>query len=259
MAQEKVRIRFQKRGDLRLVSHHDLLRCFERMLRRAQLPYCSTKGFNPKPRLVFALSLGLGIIGLDEVVELELDAPVADVQERLQKQAPAGLVIMSVKSIPPRLTAQVRSVTYGIPIPPLERDAAERRIESLLNSSECRVQRTRPEPRSVDIRPYLRELRILHDVLEIRTWVTPYGTARPDEVLSLLGLGDLLAQGAVLERTALELIDESAPVGTSGDEPVSGAPPASAVITTSAPGNAACPATAFADGLLAGAQPEGNA
>ena len=73
MVRDKVRIRFRKCGTLRLVSHHDLMRCFERMLRRAALPYHSTEGFNPKPRLIFALSLGLGIIGCQEVAELELD------------------------------------------------------------------------------------------------------------------------------------------------------------------------------------------
>lgn len=39
---EKVRVRFRKGGDLRLVSHHDLMRTFERMLRRASLPFRST-------------------------------------------------------------------------------------------------------------------------------------------------------------------------------------------------------------------------
>jgi len=34
MVRDKVRIRFRKCGDMRLVSHHDLMRCFERMLRR---------------------------------------------------------------------------------------------------------------------------------------------------------------------------------------------------------------------------------
>ena len=34
----KVRLRFAKNGDLRLVSHHDLMRCLERMIRRAELP-----------------------------------------------------------------------------------------------------------------------------------------------------------------------------------------------------------------------------
>ena len=33
----KYRVRFQKAGDLRLVSHHDLMHCVERMFRRADL------------------------------------------------------------------------------------------------------------------------------------------------------------------------------------------------------------------------------
>jgi len=51
---DKFRIRFRKVGDLRLLSHHDLMRTFERMLRRAGLPFRSTEGFHPKPRMVFA-------------------------------------------------------------------------------------------------------------------------------------------------------------------------------------------------------------
>ena len=39
-------------------------------------------------------------------------------------------------------------------------------------------------------------------------WLTPQGTARPEEVLTLLGVNDLLDAGAVLERARLELTDE---------------------------------------------------
>src|SRR5262245_30862643 len=70
---DKVRLRFRKTGPLRLLSHHDLLRCFERLLRRAGLPVHRTHGFHPHPRLVFALSLPLGVVGCEEVAELELD------------------------------------------------------------------------------------------------------------------------------------------------------------------------------------------
>jgi hypothetical protein len=47
--------------------------------------------------------------------------------------------------------------------------------------------------------------------LEVGLWLTPAGTARPDEVLTLLGLADLLDAGVVLERTRLELHDEVSP------------------------------------------------
>jgi hypothetical protein len=46
-------------------------------------------------------------------------------------------------------------------------------------------------------------------------WLTPQGTARPDELLGVLGLQELVAAGAVLERARLELADETptTPVG----------------------------------------------
>src|SRR5437879_13282810 len=101
MVRDKLRIRFKKHSDLRLISHHDLMQCFERMLRRAALPFHSTEGFNPKPRLVFALSLALGVVGREEVVELELDAfvPPEEIHARLVQQAPAGLELLSVRRL----------------------------------------------------------------------------------------------------------------------------------------------------------------
>src|SRR5262249_33276840 len=116
----KVRIRFRKGGDLRLVSHHDLMTCFERMLRRAALPFRRTEGFNPRPRLAFALSLALGIVGAEEVVELELGAelPPEAIHARLARQAPPGLEIISVRAIDRKTRAQVRGVTYRVPLTP---------------------------------------------------------------------------------------------------------------------------------------------
>ena len=72
----KVRLRFAKCGDLRLVSHRDIMRCLERMLRRARIPIALTQGFNPRPKMTFALALGLGIEGRSEVVDLELFEPL---------------------------------------------------------------------------------------------------------------------------------------------------------------------------------------
>jgi radical SAM-linked protein len=207
MARSKVRIRFRKGGNLRLVSHHDLLRCFERMLRRAALPFHSTQGFNPKPRLVFALSLGLGIIGCEEVVQLELsdDLPPDEVRDRLARRAPPGLEILTVERLGPKASSQVRRVCYRIALPADRSAGLPQRITTLLAAARCPIERTRPEPRQIDLRPYVRDLRLLPDALEMDLWVSPNGTARPDEVLAVLGLGDLLETGSILERTTLEL------------------------------------------------------
>lgn len=221
MARDKFRIRFRKVGDLRLVSHHDLMRCIERMLRRAALPFRSTEGFNPKPKMAFALSLALGIEGAEEVLELELEEvlPEEEVQARLVAQAPAGLEIVSVRRIEPRVKAQPRRACYTLEIPPERRDGIAERIGALLAATEAWAERTRPEPRRVDVRPYVRELRLDGGVLEMDLWVTPTGTARPDDILGLLGLADLLESGAVLRRTLLELHDEAVDGGAPNPEP----------------------------------------
>jgi radical SAM-linked protein len=208
---DKYRIRFRKAGDLRLVSHHDLMHCFERMLRRAALPFRSSEGFNPKPRLIFPLSLALGIVGCEEVVELELTAtlPPEEVQQRLAAQAPPGFDILSVRRIPWKTKGQPRCVGYRIALPLDGRDGLPQRLEALRSAPECWVERTRPQLRRINLRPYLRDLRLGADHLEMNLWVTPQGTARPEEILAWLGLSDLLEAGAVLERTKLELCDEA--------------------------------------------------
>ncbi len=210
MVRDKVRIRFRKAGDLRLISHHDLLRSFERMLRRAALPFHCTTGFNPKPRLVFALTLPLGVVGCDEVVELELDEELSleELRQRLAQQAPAGLELLSVQRIPLRTTGQVRQVTYRLAVPPPCRPGLCDRLADLLALPACWVERTRPQTRRLDVRPYLQALRFVDGYLEMDLRVTPTGTARAQEILGLLDLEALLTSGSVLERSRLQLHDE---------------------------------------------------
>jgi radical SAM-linked protein len=212
MVRAKVRIRFRKTGDMRLIGHHDLMRCFERMLRRAALPYRCTEGFNPKPRLVFALPLPLGIEGCQEVAELELGAelPADEIRDRLARQAPAGLEILAAERIDGRKTVHARLACYRIEVPSEHWAALPRSIAALLNSPSCWVERQRPHRRTLDIRPYLQDLRWQQPALEMGLLVTPAGTARPEEILGLLGLQELLDKGGVFERTRLELDDEPA-------------------------------------------------
>ncbi len=235
----KIRLRFRKDGDLRLVSHHDLMKVFERMFRRAALPVARTQGFHPTPRMVFASSLALGIVGCEEVLELVLDAPLTpeEVRHTLSRQTPPGLTILTAKTIDYKLTGQARSVCYRVPLPsepvscpspsasegpavpragaraPTSARDLSRRIEELLQATECWVERSRPARRRLDVRPLLRALRLSPDHLEMELWMTPTGAARPEEVLGLLGLGPLLEAGAVLERTRLELHDETHETG----------------------------------------------
>ena len=192
------------------------MRTLERTLRRANLPFRTTQGFHPHPRMVFALALPLGVIGCEEVLELELDQhlPPEEIHQRLSQQCPPGLTLLSVRSIPFRTTAQVQRLTYRLPVPADRGTDLLSRIEAFLTANEVLVERKKTPGRRVDIRPFLSELHFQDGILTMTFWLKPEGTARPDEMLELLGLSDLPASGVVLERSRLELHDEQQPALT---------------------------------------------
>ncbi|MBM3980767.1 MAG: DUF2344 domain-containing protein [Planctomycetes bacterium] len=158
MTGDKFRFRFTKTGTLRLVSHHDLMRCGERMLRRAVLPFKSTAGFHPTPRLVFALSLPLGADAFDEVVELELTEPrdSDDVLAALRAQAPTGLTFTSATVVPMKATARARRVVYELPLPAERVPQVRAAVADLLAQPKVWVERLKPSPKRLNIRPYVR-------------------------------------------------------------------------------------------------------
>jgi radical SAM-linked protein len=210
---DKIRFRFQKTGSLRLLSHHDLMRCVERMLRRAQLPFRMSQGFHPGPRVVFALSLPLGVAGLQEVVEIEfLDVQSApDVLTRLNQQSPDGLCFTAARVVERKACAVPRRAEYRLSLPAERVEATDHRCQELLALDKIWVDKYHPRPRRVNIRPYLRDLRIHEQAVLFDVWVTGQGSARAEDLVALLGLTDLLATDATLERTELEIHDEVPP------------------------------------------------
>jgi radical SAM-linked protein len=242
MVSDKFRFRFVKAGDLRLLSHLDLTRCLERMLRRTALPFKSTAGFHPTPRMIFALSLPLGVEGWNEVFELELTQPweANDVQDRLNAQAPRGLTFTSAAAVPMKASAVPRRAVYTLPLPPDRVAQAKVVADRLMSQEKVWVDRYKPRPRRVNVRPYVRRISVVApsprgerlgvrewysetpspptsllqgrgERIQFDLWVTQTGTARLDELLKLLDLFDLLDAGLVAARSELEIRDETPP------------------------------------------------
>ena len=69
---QRLRVWFGKQGNMALVSHLDLMRLFDRSVRRAGLPVAFTGGFNPTPRISIANALPLGSTSSGEIVDFQL-------------------------------------------------------------------------------------------------------------------------------------------------------------------------------------------
>lgn len=102
----KARVKFSKTGNLRFVGHLDLMRYFQRAIRRAQLPVAYSEGFSPHQILSFAAPLSVGLESLGEYFDMKLTEEAAEdfssdsAAERLNREMAEGIRIHSFLRIP---------------------------------------------------------------------------------------------------------------------------------------------------------------
>jgi len=101
MCAQRVRVRFRKGARLRFISHLDVLRSWERSIRRAGLPLAYSQGFTPHPKLAFASPLPLGFTAEREIMDITLSGPVApaELSARLAQEAVADMPVVAVEEI----------------------------------------------------------------------------------------------------------------------------------------------------------------
>lgn len=205
---QRVRIRFRKDGDLRWISHRDLICTFERLLRRADLRLGMSEGFHPKPRMNFPSALSVGILGEDEIAEIELAEAMetTPLRQRLCDAAPPGLVIGRVERLEEgQKKAQAVSQTFEIAVPRQRRAEIQAAIGELLARTTCPLSRN-GQANPIDIRPGLDQLQLNADRLRMRLTIGRQANVHPRDILKVLGLDELEHEGCVLTRTAVELL-----------------------------------------------------
>ncbi len=94
------RITFAKVGSLAFISHLDFFHCLIRALKRARLPLRYSEGFNPRPKISFALPLSVGMEGLAEIVDISLTEELShsEVAERLRGALTDEFIVKSVET-----------------------------------------------------------------------------------------------------------------------------------------------------------------
>lgn len=218
----RFRIVFRKGIEMRFISHLDLMRTWERTLRRSGLPLAFTQGHHPHLKMSFGPPLPLGYRSRAEAFDLEFSQPpAADLAERLNATLPAGLEVLDFRPIlfkPPSLMSQLEGASYRVRFPrPFlaesgltpEALAAEldARIPELMQRPHLVVRRqSEAQVREFDARPSIAALSRVDDAsgvaLDAHLRFTVRAQARPDDVVSLL-LPMADARTADVERTAL--------------------------------------------------------
>lgn len=117
----RYRVWFSKTDVLRWISHRDLLRLWERLLRRQEIGLSMTEGFHPKPRMHFPSALALGVPGRREVLEIDVTRwyEPSQLKATLEADRQPGLAVLLVEHVPLGLPkAQLASASYRMTLPP---------------------------------------------------------------------------------------------------------------------------------------------
>lgn len=98
----KARIKFRKYGVLKFIGHLDVMRYFQKAMRRADIPIAFTGGYSPHMIMSFAQPLGLGVTSEGEYLDIELQEPISSAAAVSQLNATMveGIDIVSLKEIP---------------------------------------------------------------------------------------------------------------------------------------------------------------
>jgi radical SAM family uncharacterized protein/radical SAM-linked protein len=202
----RFRIVFEKGIGMRFTSHLDLMRTWERTLRRSGLPLAFSQGHHPHLKMSFGPPLPLGYRSRAEVFDLEFSRPPAvDLTERLNAVLPEFLRVVTSRPIlfkTPSLMSQLDGASYrvGFPAGFLEeagltpaslRGMLEAQLGTLLAREHVIVRRqSEAQTREFDARPSIVALELQDEhrsvALDAHIRFTPRAQVRPDELVSLL-------------------------------------------------------------------------
>lgn len=118
----RIVLHFTKLGALSYISHLDFQRLWQRLFRIAGIKVAHSQGFNPHPKIRFAVPLATGFESEGELLEvyLEEETGVHELITGLNGICPQGLKILAAMAVPedfPKLTALVDALQYRITLP----------------------------------------------------------------------------------------------------------------------------------------------
>ena len=86
----KIEVTFCKKGTLRYISHLDIVRLFQRSIRRASLPVSLSQGYTPHYRISFGNALKLGIESENEKIAFTMEEWIEpeEFRQRINEKLP---------------------------------------------------------------------------------------------------------------------------------------------------------------------------
>lgn len=187
----KIRIKFKKTGALRFIGHLDVMRYFQKVMRRAEIPIAFTGGYSPHMIMSFASPLGIGLTSEGEYVDIELSEPISSVEAvaRMNEVCVPGIEILSFREISEekKMTAMaiVAGADYRVTVKNghFPEGTKERLAQFYAQNEICVLKQTKRSEKIVDIKPLIYQLSMKEDAIWMQLAAGSVENLKPDLVM----------------------------------------------------------------------------
>jgi len=204
---QRLRVRFARGEEVKYITHLDLMRLWERTLRRANIDVACSEGFTPRPRMSLAAPLAVGVTSSGELLDIFLNTRMTPQQfiEEVDKQLPSGIELLEAREMglrAPSAQSDVRWAEYDVVLPAMECDAVTEATERFLAADSLPWEQLRDKDiRKYDIRALVQELWLEPrrnpspegPVVGMRLRADSGGSGRPEQVTAAMGLPEPLS------------------------------------------------------------------
>lgn len=203
----KIRIKFRKYGPVRFIGHLDVMRFFQKAIRRAELDVVYTGGYSPHQVMTFAAPLGVGLESNGEYMDIEVNSLLScqDIIDRLNAVSVYGIEIVSTKILPDSVgnaMASVAAASYTVRF----REGREPDIDMekalpafLAKDSILITKATKKGSRELDLRPGIYEMSWDGNAFSMLVNASSAGNIKPVQIIEAL----LAEHGETLQENAL--------------------------------------------------------
>lgn len=204
----KLRIKFKKFGPVRFIGHLDVMRFFQKAIRRAGIDVRYTTGFSPHQVMSFAAPLGVGLTSNGEYMDIEVNSMVScqDIEERLNQASVPGIEVISVKVLPEgagNAMASVAAASYTVSFREGREPAADMgaALPGFLAKEQILITKeTKKGRREVDLKPGIYRLEWSDGAFHMLVDASSGGNIKPIQIIEALlaDCGELLQENALI-------------------------------------------------------------
>lgn len=187
----KVRIKFKKYGVMKFIGHLDIMRYFQKAMRRADIPIAFTGGYSPHMIMSFANPLGVGVTSDGEYFDIELTEPVSSEKavRQLNEVMVEGMEIVSFVEIPDNKKETGMSIVAAADYLSSVRhgtmpDDWKEKAAAFMEQKEILVwKKTKKSEKEADIRPLIYQFEVRGDAVYMLVAVGSVENLKPNLVM----------------------------------------------------------------------------